>query len=200
MTNNRIDEKGFWSTKGDGVTTSNLVLTGTVSANVDANFTSLSRLAKYEGYVATGSQAISGDGVHFIYRVNGLAQSASNQLSYWNNSQHYLSFSAGDLGKVFLLRINGILSASSGNPTVHFDFKQKDGGDGGIHADPDSLIRQSFDVRVVHSTGLDHSHFLNTFLFSVDETLVLSGAQIYVATDSNATVTLKSSSLFLSEV
>ena len=103
---------------------------------------------------------------------------------------------------MFLVRVGGIASSSTGNPTVHIDFstKGKIVTGSGEHHQNTALARQAFDFSVTRGVQYDHSHYNGMFLFFVSDEMAVSGAQMYISTDGGQTVTIKSASLMLTEI
>lgn len=154
---------------------------------------------RYEAYQSTGSQSISGSAVHYIIRCDGSAATANNGLRLWNTSSH--KFTPTEINRVYILRFDCILSASSGSPFFHMDFEYsgKIATGSASHHSSASLQRQSVETAVVKGTSYDHSHFHANFLFFSDADMLVSGAQLYGAIDGNQTVTLKSASMMIFE-
>jgi hypothetical protein len=212
MITNRINSKGFISEGlSDGTVTTiisgaqfigNVTFAGDITVAGSASIASPisgTNLAKYEAYQATGSQAFSGDSQHSVLRINAGFQNVQHGIKYWNTSSHV--FRPTEVGRVYVIRLDGILSASAGSPYFHVDFELS----GGIstaspaHHSSASLHRQSVETAVVKAAGADHSHFHAIFMCFSDVTMVASGAQFYGTIDTAQTVTFKSSSMMIHE-
>jgi hypothetical protein len=212
MITNRINSKGF-VTEGlnDGTATTiisgaqfigNVTFAGDITVAGSASIASPisgTNLAKYEAYQATGSQAFSGDAVHSVVRMNGGLQNIQHGLHLWNTASHI--FRPTEVGRVYFMRLDGILSASAGSPYLHIDFELSGGIStvGASHHSSASLHRQSVEVAVVKAAGTDHSHFHATFMCFSDQMMITSGAQFYGAIDTAQIVSFKSCSLMIHE-
>lgn len=154
---------------------------------------------KYETYQATGSQVFTGDAVHSVVRINGGFAAVQNGMSMWNTASH--TFMPTHLGRVYRMRVDGILSASAGTPFFHMDLEY--GGriatGSASHHSSASIQRQSVETAVVKGSSYDHSHFHANFLFFSDADMMVSGAQLYGAIDGAQNVTFKSASLMIAE-
>ena len=218
MVTNKSDARGFITigpvdgtvatilneTTLDGFTTLNgdVLFTGSASFinPISASFINpITAPAKYEVYQSGGSQIFNGDDIHYLFRIDGGISSINEGLHLWNTSSY--TFRPTQLGKVYTFRVDGVLSASAGNPFFHLDFAYT--GEllvGSSSANREiSLQRQSFEVAVVKGTGLDHSHFHATFLCFSDARMIASGAQFYGAIDTDKDVTFKSCSMMIFE-
>jgi hypothetical protein len=152
---------------------------------------------KYELFESTGSQTISGSLVHHVLRINGASNVIRNGLQIWNTSSH--KFQPTEAGKQYAMRLDGIMSCSSGQPTFHIDFEVSGnipiGVAGASHA-AHSINRQTLDIDL--RSSFDHSHFHGCYLILTDASMVASGAQFYGATTSQE-ITFTSATLFISE-
>lgn len=212
MITNRINSKGF-ITEGlnDGTATtiisgaqfignvtfdSNVTIIGSasISSPISGNL-----LSKYEAYQATGSQAFTGDSIHSVIRINAGLQNIQHGLHLWNTGTHI--FQPSEIGRVYIMRLDGILSASSGTPVFHADFELSGviSTNGASHHGSASVHRQSVEVEAVRGVNFDHSHFHATFMCFSDAAMVSSGAQFYGAIDTAQIVTFKSCSLMIHE-
>ena len=99
------------------------------------------------------------------------------------------------------MRLDGVLSSSSGNPIFHVDFERRGliqtGSTHGSHVNA-SVNRQSLDFDVVRG-ALGHSHFHMVFLIVADADLYTSGGQFYCSTDGAQAITFSSATLFIEE-
>lgn len=154
---------------------------------------------KYEAYQSTGSQTLSGSAVHWIIQCNGSAARANGGQNLWSTSSH--KFTPTVAGKVYMMRVDFILSASSGTPFFHMDLEY--GGriptGSASHHSSASIQRQSVETAVVKGQAFDHSHFHANFLFFSDADMLVSGVQLYGAVDTAQSVTLKSASIMIAE-
>jgi hypothetical protein len=193
MTTHKLDHRGFITT-GPVDGTSIAVLDGHVSFSNPPTIPS-----KYQFIKDQASKTFTGTFVYFNFTFTGSNTYEDSGTSWYNTSSHV--FFPASLGKVYSMRIDGIMSSSSGNPIFHMDFEQTGIITSGTTLDSSfqySPNRQSHDFDVVRG-GLGHSHFHMTFLVLATQDLVTSGGQFYCATNGNQVVSFTSATLLIVE-
>ncbi|MFA6049635.1 MAG: hypothetical protein WC761_00290 [Candidatus Paceibacterota bacterium] len=205
MVTNKSSFRG-WTSEGpvDGTVATHIsgatTFPNTVSFQNTASFSVYPTFStRYEAYQRTGSQSFSGDGVHSVVQIADGLSRVNNGLQLWNTSSYTLFPTV--VGKVYFIRIDGILSSSTGNPYFHVDLEYAGGIPTGVasHHASASIHRQSVEVSVVRGVSYDHSHFHANFMIFSDTKMLVSGVQFYGAIDTAQTVTLKSASIMITE-
>lgn len=143
-------------------------------------------------------QTISGANIYHVIHFHGDKVARNNGMTCWNTSS--FTFYPRTLDQTYTLRVSFQMSASAGNPMLHVCF-DKIGlivtGSGGGHVGPMSIYRQERDDNVVKGS-VGHSHFNVVFMVVADADLMVSGAQFYAETDSQA-ITISSGTLLIKE-
>lgn len=193
MTTHRLDHRGF-ITEGPVDGTSTAVLDGHVTFSNAPTIPS-----KYQVLRDAGRKSYAGQNVHFAFTITGSNTNLHSGTAWCNTSS--CTFYPSAVGKTYHMRIDGIVSSSSGNPIFHLDFEQSGlvatGSNQEFHNNY-SINKQSHDFDVVRGT-LGHSHIHMDFLVLATQDLFVSGGQFFCSTDGNQIVTVASATLMIVE-